>query len=639
MKYKNPHKNTYAKALYAVIVLAFVFVSFSFLLSVKTKEVFWSNFADTNYQTELVTDENGEKLLHKYISTPEQLAGIFVSNSSAVYATSHEDGFSFINSKYILTQDIDCSSYTWSGVNLNSGITLDGNNYTIKGLKFSTSQAIQGFVQTNYGTIQNLFFDCVTFTTNGSVSTFGIIAGENKGTIKNCTIVSGDITHSKAGVVGGIAGTNNNYGTIAKCINYANITVLEWCGGIVGRNYSGTVSNCFNYGKISSAGNSTLPRIGGIVGELSQWGTLKNCYNEGIILGGCAVGATVYAGGIVGLSEANISSCGNKGSIMGGYANCGESFAGGIVGGDYNQSITISDCYNTGWIIAQSKPITTNPTDGYTNISNTEIHDHKYFYWFTTCRDEMFYKRTTTATRIESKAHAGGIAGKCSYKIENCYNIGDVEGGSKYTKYVIKEEYQTTLHCNAIANKDSPAKASCSYTVQMYDALYSAPICSNTKTVNNCYYSSEANHNYNKQNSYNYNNGNAQVPSSRSGSWLFMNYVDSSSSLDFSYDITNKMVGYWEGITNSSPYVTQSFYIENGYLIYKATPKDCWNMGDNVKKVKNSYGLNIKLNPNTPIQGTANTNANIKTLSLGTNWKVSENINDGYPYLVNLYWE
>lgn len=101
-------------------------------------------------------DVNG----YTYVSTPAEMAAVSSSG------------------KYILTNDIDMSSYTnWTPINFSG--TFDGNGNTISGVSVSTSAAYPGLFGTNTGTIKNLQ---VTYTTR-----FGGVAGNNTtGTVKDC---------------------------------------------------------------------------------------------------------------------------------------------------------------------------------------------------------------------------------------------------------------------------------------------------------------------------------------------------------------------------------------------------------------------------------------------------------------------
>ncbi len=103
-------------------------------------------------------------------------------------------------------------------------------------------------------------------------------------------------------------------------------------GGICSFIYYGTIKNCYNTGTI--VGSST--DVGGICGEFSHSTEIINCYNTGEISG-------VTAGGICGYglsnTPSNITNCYNTGKIN-------TSGGGGIVGHLFPDAyVTVSNCY------------------------------------------------------------------------------------------------------------------------------------------------------------------------------------------------------------------------------------------------------------------------------------------------------
>ena len=113
--------------------------------------------------------------------------------------------------------------------------TFDGNNKTITGLTInkSTGSNVGLFASiAKGGTVKNLKLDDVDITAGSNV---GAIAGENRGTIENCS-VSGSVT-SSAGVnnsnVGSIVGLNR--GTITGCTTKGSVKAESgiWVGGLL----------------------------------------------------------------------------------------------------------------------------------------------------------------------------------------------------------------------------------------------------------------------------------------------------------------------------------------------------------------------------------------------------------------------
>ena len=99
-----------------------IWLSFSIIFDMNKQES-WFDHISTDFETELITNESGDEILINYITSPSQLAGVFTKQTNnGVYATSHEDIFEKISNKYVLKNDIDCSGYTWTGVDLQSGV-------------------------------------------------------------------------------------------------------------------------------------------------------------------------------------------------------------------------------------------------------------------------------------------------------------------------------------------------------------------------------------------------------------------------------------------------------------------------------------------------------------------------------------
>lgn len=234
---------------------------------------------------------------------------------------------------------------------------VEGNSYTITGLRISSTTDATGFIgflegnaDTGTGEVRNLTLaDAVVYSTAKYV---GGIAGYNKaGTISNCTFGSSTTDGSSVsstdiyGWVGGIVGGTS--GTVTSCTN--NGTVLSsgttvWAGGIVGYTSGGTVSGCTNNGTVSASGGSKST-VGGIVGQSMSSSTISGCTNNG------DVSATdtpeAYVGGIVGWNEnSTVSGCTNKGDAS--ATDCTQSYAGGIVGNNDSNGTVEDNNINNG---------------------------------------------------------------------------------------------------------------------------------------------------------------------------------------------------------------------------------------------------------------------------------------------------
>lgn len=142
------------------------------------------------------------------------------------------------------------------------------------------------------------------------------------------------------GLFGAIEGHENYNG---DTLIVQNIFVLN--GYIKGYNAAGIAGKVSRCCKILNCGNGATiegTNVGGIVGY--EYGSVyyvytKKCFNKGRIIGR-------YAGGIVGYGNAEIEECYNEGKVSGTYS-------GGIFGHSTQRRVHISNCYNTGEIIAE----------------------------------------------------------------------------------------------------------------------------------------------------------------------------------------------------------------------------------------------------------------------------------------------
>ena len=223
--------------------------------------------------------------------------------------------------------------------------TFDGNGKTITGLTINQSAKDNVGLFTSIaesGTVKNLTLDDVDITANSNV---GAIAGENKGTIENCS-VSGSVTGlSDNSFVGGIAGLHSE-GTITDCHSSATVEGIRYVGGIAGQ--SGTIVGtitiiaCYSTGSVTATKNNTTGYsfAGGVVGY-NNGAVLIACYATGSVSGGGD-----FVGGVVGSNEnGTLTACYHAtGDVTGASGSTG-----GVVGRNFKDSMfdggIITACY------------------------------------------------------------------------------------------------------------------------------------------------------------------------------------------------------------------------------------------------------------------------------------------------------
>lgn len=189
-------------------------------------------------------------------------------------------------------------------------------------------------------------------------------------------LYNGEAVNLSSSKYRGLFGYVGEKGTVKNVEVTGSITACLWSGGVVGYN-EGTIDNCGYSGTFTGSGD-----IGGIAGE--NYGTIMNCRNTSTVSGRLAVG------GVAGDNRGTVENCYNTGDVTS-SSYC----AGGIVG---NQgSGVIKNCYNTGEINVIGS--------GVVSLGNPITTDY-----------------------------SGGIVGRSTGTVSNCYSIGKVTGGND--KYV-----------------------------------------------------------------------------------------------------------------------------------------------------------------------------------------------------------
>lgn len=234
------------------------------------------------------------------------------------------------NKTFILTKDISLKNYENFSIPVFSG-EFDGNGHTIRDFTIKKNQNPCGLfaIVQQTGIVKNVK---ITVSIEVSSENTGAIAGENYGSIDNCS-VSGSICGKQN--TGGIVGINAVSGTIKNCRMNGTVVGTKMTGGIAGSSL-GTIESCQNQAYVNTTTSESniniedldfsfdLPKInaldtsssyydtGGIAGYSS--GIISNCTNTASI-GYLHIGYNV--GGIAGRSCGFITNCTNTAIISG----------------------------------------------------------------------------------------------------------------------------------------------------------------------------------------------------------------------------------------------------------------------------------------------------------------------------------
>ena len=242
-----------------------------------------------------------------------------------------------------LDKNIDLTGIDWMPIgnekNLYAG-TFDGNNKTITGLTINqTSESNVGLFASidKGGTVKNLTLDKVNITADYNI---GAVAGENRGTIENCS-VSGSVTDlSDNSYVGGIAGWNNS-GIITDCHSSATVKGMCFAGGIAGQN-NASITACYSTGSVTATKNNTTgySYAGGVVGLNNNGAILTACYATGEVKG-----EGQFVGGVVGDNVVSIiAACYHANGSVNGASGTTGGVAGQNSKDDYSSGI-LNACY------------------------------------------------------------------------------------------------------------------------------------------------------------------------------------------------------------------------------------------------------------------------------------------------------
>ena len=247
------------------------------------------------------------------------------------------------NINITLNTDLNLTDMKWTPIGTESQPytgTFDGNGKTIRGLKIDKSGTddvgLIGCLGSG-GKVQNVTLTNISVSGANCV---GGIAGQNYGTVENCS-VNGTVTGQNP--TGGIVGIN--YGTISGCSAEGTVTGNINVGGISGLSvriydtgtgsYLGsTIEGCHSTAAVSGSSS-----VGGVLGNLGNNSFLMACYSTGNV----TVTSTdvSFVGGVVGINS--------QGTVTGCYHATGEitSLGGGRIGGIVGENYigTVAACY------------------------------------------------------------------------------------------------------------------------------------------------------------------------------------------------------------------------------------------------------------------------------------------------------
>lgn len=207
----------------------------------------------------------------------------------------------------VLVSDINLNYQAWAPIGGSSSDTafrgsFDGNGYKIQNMYINTDAAA-GLFSYNSGDIRNLTIEGVIYGADNAAA----VAAYNSGKISD---VTSTVTLNGGNRVAGIAANNEINGVITDCRNDGTISGGNYTAGITSVN-KGIVETSCNIGGIT--GNGSF--VAGVVSD-NNGGTVKNCANNGQIIGKAAVRYS-YVSGVVGRNDGTSQNLYNSGNVVG----------------------------------------------------------------------------------------------------------------------------------------------------------------------------------------------------------------------------------------------------------------------------------------------------------------------------------
>ena len=215
-------------------------------------------------------------------------SGSYVINSAAKFGwmvAKINESATYAGYSYSITADIDLAGKYISPITREFTGTINGNQYTIKNLT-SWKYEMKGFINTNSGTIQNLYFGDMAL-----IDTFQSFIGlvyqnSDTGLIKNVGLFTDNSQRYclyRSPVSGGVAFVYNNAGTIDSCFDAQAYRVFWGPFGGLAINNGSIISNCYTLVKVEPA--STVASVGWpsvytILYNNQAQGEIYNCYSR-----------------------------------------------------------------------------------------------------------------------------------------------------------------------------------------------------------------------------------------------------------------------------------------------------------------------------------------------------------------------
>ncbi len=220
--------------------------------------------------------------------------GNYIINCGADFLFINNDFDNFCDKSFILSGNIDMSGIDFSTIGGASGKftgKLDGNGYTVKGLKINGTAKAGLFGTVDGAKIVNIYFEDAVV--NASNDYAGVLAAQITGNttikavnFKNCSVIS---TGNYAGIAAGETDGIKLYGI---SVENSSVKALNYAGFVVGKAENSEIKN-ISAKNVKASGENNI----GLFGCTENSKLEKIAVNNGIVSGG------KFVGGISGSAE------------------------------------------------------------------------------------------------------------------------------------------------------------------------------------------------------------------------------------------------------------------------------------------------------------------------------------------------
>ena len=221
-----------------------------------------------------------------------------------------------LDKDYVLSASFSVGDWTPIGTYsapFTGTITTAGNAvFTLSNVNATANDYCGLFGYTKNARIENVKISNSTFNGSGAGA---VVGNAYNTTISGCSVVNSTITGKQyaGGIVGYIWGNNIlSYNTVSNTTIIASTSVC-YVGGIVGKSYNASVEECTVSGNLTASG---IGYVGGIVGYTNAG--IKSCLSTAVV-SGLTTADTNYAGGLVGYTSSTIKTSTVKNATITGY--------------------------------------------------------------------------------------------------------------------------------------------------------------------------------------------------------------------------------------------------------------------------------------------------------------------------------